>query len=36
MGAFWFEEICYLTPLFFGSDPKLIELQNFFQLIVDS
>ena len=33
-GAFWFEEICYLTPWFFLSDSKLMELQNFSQLII--
>ena len=35
-GAFRFKEICYFTPCFFGSDSKLMELQNFSQLIVDS
>ena len=35
MGAFGFKKICYLTPWFFGSDSKLMELQKFSQLIVD-
>ena len=35
-GAFTFEGVSYLMPSFFLSDSKLMELQNFSQLIVDS
>ena len=36
MGAFSFRKFVILCHDFFGSDSKLMKLQNFSQLIVDS